>query len=59
VARISSTSPSSGKRPAAALEKITWPSTSTSNCPVLPALISAFSPKRLWIDAARLAARGL
>jgi hypothetical protein len=41
------------------LEKITWPSTSTSNCPVLPALISAFSPKRFWSDAARLAARGL
>jgi len=35
------------------------PSTITSNWPVLPALISARSPKRLLSDAARLTARGL
>jgi hypothetical protein len=58
-AKISSTSQSVGKRPASALEKIARPSTNTSNWPVLPGLISASSPKRLWSDAARLAARVL
>jgi hypothetical protein len=38
-AKSSSTSSSSGKRPVAAFEKISFPSTTTSNCPVFPALI--------------------
>jgi hypothetical protein len=58
LAKLSSTSFSSGKRPAADFEKISLPSTMTSNCPVFPALICASSPKRELSDAARLAARG-
>jgi hypothetical protein len=58
-AKISSTSPSIGNLPLLAFEKTSRPSTSTSNWPDLPAVISAFSPKVELIDAARLAARGL
>jgi hypothetical protein len=41
---FASTSPSSGKRPASALEKIFRPSTITSNWPVLPGRIWTSSP---------------
>jgi len=58
-AKISSTSPSIGNRPVLAFEKTSFPFTITSNCPDLPAVISAFSPKLELSDAARLAARGL
>jgi hypothetical protein len=57
--KISSTSSSTGKRPALAFEKMTRPSRMTSNWPDLPGFISAFSSKRDLSDAARLAARGL
>jgi hypothetical protein len=58
-AKISSTSSSRGNRPVLDFEKMSRPSTITSNCPDLPALISAFSPNFELSDAARLAARGL
>jgi hypothetical protein len=58
-AKLCSTSSSIGKRPALDFEKISRPSTITSNCPDLPALISVFSPNLELSDAARLAARGL
>jgi hypothetical protein len=58
-AKISSTSPSTGNRPALDFEKTSFPFTITSNCPDLPGVIFAFSPKLESSDAARLAARGL
>jgi hypothetical protein len=54
--RISS---SSGKRPSLCLEKISLPSTITSNWPGVPVIRVEWTPISRSMAAARLAARGL
>jgi hypothetical protein len=52
------TSFSVGKRPPL-FEMAVLPSTTTSNCPVLPGLIVGSKPSSLWIAAAARTAWGL
>lgn len=51
-------SSSSGKRPALCFEKMSAPSTITSNWPTVPVVSVASTPVSFLIVAARLAARG-
>jgi hypothetical protein len=48
----------SGKRPSDFFEKISFPSSTTSNCPPEPLMSLASMPRAFLISAARLAARG-
>jgi len=52
-------SSSSGKRPSLCLEKMTFPSTITSNWPGVPVTSVEATPISRSMVAARLAARGL